>query len=311
MMIPRYEGLIFRPPSEANSIIIQATIGCSNNTCDFCYSYKMKKFRIRPIEEVMDDLTQAKLIYGDGIRKIFFADGDALVIDNDYLMELFHFSKALFPRLESIGIYATAKNVLDREPNALEQLKELKKAGLKIIYLGVESGDDIILKERKKYITAEEQEKACKLILKAGIELSITIIIGLGGKERWKENAIETGRLISRIAEVMDEKSIFYVGALTLMIPRKEDGYPVTVELAHKVKKGDFHPLNSREILEEFELLIQNINTKHKIIFRSNHASNYIPIKADLPDDKEKVLKIIKAGLEGELRLRPEFMRGL
>lgn len=306
----RLEGLVFRPPSEANSLIIQATLGCSNNFCDFCYSYKMKKFRIRPLEEVLDDLSDAKNYYGDRVRKIFFADGDALVCDNKYLLELFNYSKALFPHLEQIGLYATAKNVLERE-KPLEELKELKKAGLKIIYLGIESGDDVVLKERNKHITAQEQEDACKIILKAGIELSVTIIIGLGGVKRWKENAIETGKIISRISEAMDKNSKFYVGALTLMVPSKEAGFPVTVYLAKKVEKGEFKVLNSSEILKEMHLMIENINTKYEIIFRSNHASNYLPIKADLPQDKERVLKLIEDGLQGNIKLRPEFYRGL
>ncbi|MHA1784754.1 MAG: radical SAM protein [Candidatus Helarchaeota archaeon] len=306
----KYEGLVFRPPSEANSLIVQATIGCSNNYCDFCYSYKMKKFRIRPLQDVLDDILRAKSFYGDRVRKIFFADGDALACNNEYLLELFNFSKAMFPRLEHIGIYATAKNILERN-NPLDELKALKKAGLKIIYLGLESGDDVILKERNKHITAKEQEEASKIILKAGIELSITIIIGLGGVKRWKENAIETGKIISRIAEAMDENSKFYVGALTLMVPSKKAGFPVTVYLAKKVEKGEFKVLNSHEILQEMKLLIENINSKHEIIFRSNHASNYLPIKADLPRDKEKVLKLIDDGLKGNVSLRPEFIRGL
>ena len=306
----RYEGLIFRPPSEANSLIIQATIGCSNNYCDFCYSYKMKKFRIRPIQEVLDDLTDAKKYYGDRVRKIFFADGDALACDNEYLLELLNFSKGLFPQLEHVGIYATAKNVLERK-NPLEELKALKKAGLQMIYLGIESGSDVILKERTKHITAEEQEKASKIILQAGIELSVTIIIGLGGVKLWKENATETGKIISRISEAMDENSKLYVGALTLMVPSKESGFPVTVYLAKKVERGLFEVLNSHEILKEMEVLIENINSDHEIIFRSNHASNYLPIKADLPHDKERVLKVIEEGLKGNIKLRPEFIRGL
>ncbi|NHI91561.1 MAG: radical SAM protein [Candidatus Lokiarchaeota archaeon] len=306
----RYEGLVFRPPSEADSLIIQATIGCSNNFCDFCYSYKMKKFRIRPIQEVLDEISDAKGFFGNRVRKVFFADGDALACDNDYLLELFNFTKAMFPQLQSISLYATAKNVLERK-NPLEELIALKKAGLKMIYLGIESGDDVILKERNKHIIAQEQEDACKIILEAGIELSVTIIIGLGGVERWRENAIETGKIISRIAEAMDAKSKFYVGALTLMVPSKKTGFPVTVYLAKKVEKGEFKVLNSHEILKEMHLLIENINTKHEIIFRSNHASNYLPIKADLPQDKERVLRLIDDGLKGNISLRPEFIRGL
>ncbi|MHA1298063.1 MAG: radical SAM protein, partial [Candidatus Helarchaeota archaeon] len=304
------QGLVFRPPSEADSLIIQATLGCSNNTCTFCYSYKQKKFQIRPLQDVLDDLLSAQQFYGNLVRKIFLADGDALVMKNEDLLEILNFSYSIFPRLERVGIYACAPNVLNRK-DPLKELIELRKAGLKIIYLGIESGSDEILKSVNKKMTSEDMYQACKYILEAGIELSVTIIIGLGGRAKWKENAIETGKLLSRIGEVTTPESIYYVGALSLIVPSIKRGYPVDTPLAKKVERGEFQVLNSKELLEEMRLLIENINVKNKIVFRSNHASNYLPIGGDLPEDKERLLKIIDSALKEEIQLRPEFLRGL
>ena len=304
-----YEGLIFRPPSEADSLIIQATIGCSNNTCTFCYSYKQKKFRIRPLQEILDDLLSAKQVYGNLVRKLFLADGDALIMKNEELIEILNFAHSIFPNLERAGIYACATNILKRK-NPLEELKELKKAGLEIIYLGIESGSNEILKDVYKKMAVEDMYQACKYILQAGIELSVTIIIGLGGKAKWRENAIETGKFLSRIGEIM-VNNIFYIGALSLIVPSKKQGYPVDTSLAKQVEQGEFQVLNSKELLEEMRLLIENIDVPNKIIFRSNHASNYLPIGGDLPQDKERLLAIIDSALKNEIRLRPEFLRAL
>ncbi|MFX0140318.1 MAG: radical SAM protein [Candidatus Hodarchaeota archaeon] len=306
----KLSGLIFRPPSEADSLIIQATLGCSNNTCTFCYSYKQKKFQIRPLQDILDDLLSAKQNYGNLVRKLFLADGDALVMENKDLIEILNFSYSIFPNLRRVGIYACATNILKRK-EPLNDLKELNKAGLKIIYLGIETGSDEILKEVHKKMTAEDMYQASKLILKAGIELSITIIIGLGGKAKWKENAIETGKLLSRIGQVTTPENIYYVGALSLIVPSKSRGYPVDTPLARQVEQGKFQVLNSRELLEEMRLLIENINVRNKLIFRSNHASNYLPIGGDLPEDKERLLKIIDRALKDEIQLRPEFLRAL
>lgn len=306
----QYEGLMFRPPSEADSLLIQATIGCSNNTCTFCYSYKQKKFRIRPLQEILDDLVKAKQTYGNWVKKLFICDGDALVMKNEDLLEILNFAYGIFPNLERAGIYACAINILNRnEP--LEELKELNKAGLKIIYLGIESGSDEILNEMNKKMTAEDMYQACKYILEAGIELSVTIIIGLGGKAKWRENAIGTAKLLNRIGEIATPENIYYVGALSLIIPSKKQGYPVDTPLARQVEQGKFQVLNSIELLQEMRLLIENIDVPHKIIFRSNHASNYLPIGGDLPQDKERLLNIIDRGLKKEIQLRPEFLRAL
>ncbi|MBD3230811.1 MAG: radical SAM protein [Candidatus Lokiarchaeota archaeon] len=293
--MPRYEGAIYRPPSEADSLILQIEIGCSNIDCTFCVSYKDKKLRIRSLDEIKQDIRDTKP-YADRVRKVFLADGDALVIRTEKLLKILELLKRSYPNLERVGIYATALNVLKKTE---EQLMKLKDAGLGIIYLGIETGDDVILKRVKKNMTSDQMVKACKKVLKIGFELSVTIILGLGGKDRWRENAIETARVINEI------DAPTYVGALTLMIPR---GTPLYQEYI----SGEFEPLSNLEILKEMRLLIENINITNKCIFRSNHASNYLPIGGDLPDDKEEILNIIDRTLEQpQGKLRPEFLRGL
>ncbi|MHA1229133.1 MAG: radical SAM protein [Candidatus Helarchaeota archaeon] len=293
--MPKYEGLIFRPPSEADSLILQVEIGCSNNDCTFCYSYKDKKLRIKSIEEIEDDIIDT-LPYAKFVRKVFLADGDALVIKTDKLLKILELLRIYYPNLKRVGIYATALNVLRKTD---EELKKLKDAGLGIIYLGIESGDDEILKRVKKNMTAAQMVEACKRVLNIGFELSVTIILGLGGKERWRENAIKTAEVLNKI------DAPTYIGALTLMIPM---GTP----LYDEYKRGEFEPLSDIEILKEMRLLIENINFTNKSIFRSNHASNYLPLGGTLPDDKEKLLKIIDDVIANPIgKLRPEYYRRL
>ncbi|MHA1753493.1 MAG: radical SAM protein [Candidatus Helarchaeota archaeon] len=293
--MPKYEGLIFRPPSEADSLILQVEIGCSNNTCTFCYSYKDKKLRIRSLEEIESDLRET-LPYAKRVRKVFLADGDALVIKTDKLLKILNLLYKYYPNLWRVGIYATALNVLHKTD---DELRKLKDAGLGIIYLGIESGDDVILRRVKKNMTSAQMVEACKRILKIGFELSITIILGLGGKNRWRENAIETARVINEI------NAPTYIGALTLMIPR---GTPLFEEYI----AGEFEPLTDLEILKEMRLLIDQIDITNKSIFRSNHASNYLPLGGTLPDDKEKLLEVIDNVIKNPIgKLRPEYYRRL
>ena len=293
--MPKYEGLIFRPPSEADSLILQVEIGCSNNTCTFCYSYKDKKLRIRSLEEIESDLRET-LPYAKRVRKVFLADGDALVIKTDKLLKILNLLYKYYPNLWRVGIYATALNVLHKTD---DELRKLKDAGLGIIYLGIESGDDVILRRVKKNMTSAQMVEACKRILKIGFELSITIILGLGGKNRWRENAIETARVINEI------NAPTYIGALTLMIPR---GTPLFEEYI----AGEFEPLTDLEILKEMRLLIDQIDITNKSIFRSNHASNYLPLGGTLPDDKEKLLEVIDNVIKKPIgKLRPEYYRRL
>jgi len=293
--MPRYEGLIFRPPSEADSLILQVEIGCSNNDCTFCYSYKDKKLRIKSLEEIEMDIIDT-IPYADRVRKVFLADGDALVIKTEKLLKILEMLRINYPNLKRVGTYATALNVLSKTE---EELRQLKEAGLGIIYLGIESGDDVILKRVKKNMTSQQMVEACKRILNIGFELSVTIILGLGGKDRWRENAIETARVINEI------NAPTYIGALTLMIVK---GTP----LYDEVIQGKFKPLNSIEILKEMRLLIENINITKESIFRSNHASNYLAIGGTLPQDKEKLLEIIDDAIKNPIgKLRPEYFRRL
>jgi radical SAM superfamily enzyme YgiQ (UPF0313 family) len=286
---------VFRPPSEAQSLLLQATIGCSNNTCTFCGSNLIKKFGVRPLEEIEEDILEARSIYGEGIRRVFLLDSNALCMKTEDLLEILNLLYAVFPRLERVGLYACAADALRKSE---DDLLELYKAGLKIAYLGVESGDDVILERVLKGVNAEQTIEGCKKIMNAGITLSVTIILGLGGRERWRENAIETAKVLNRINPP-------YVGALTLMVV---PGTP----LHREVLEGKFQVLNSEEILHEMRLLVENLELTN-CVFRSNHASNYLPLGGTLPQDKEAILKIIDLALKKASRipLRPEKQRRL
>ncbi|MHA1132291.1 MAG: radical SAM protein, partial [Candidatus Helarchaeota archaeon] len=209
----KYVKPVYRPPSEAYSLLIQVTIGCSRASCTFCASWlfnkkNIKKFSIRPLEEIEADLTEARSIYGGNVKKIFFLDSNALIMKTEDLQNLCEFTYSIFPQLERIGVYGCAKDVLEK---SLDELKALKKSGLGIIYMGLESGDDEILHFVHKGVTRAEQIEAGQAIVKSGIPLSITIILGLGGKKRWREHALNTASACSQINPT-------YLGALTLML---------------------------------------------------------------------------------------------
>lgn len=289
----RYEGMVYRPPSEAYSLIIQVTIGCSHNRCTFCSMYKEKQFRVRKAEEVFEDLRQARRVYRR-VDRIFLADGDALVLKNDRLMAILEEIKKLFPECLRVGVYARAGDILRKTPKELEELKE---AGLKIFYIGCESGSEQVLKAVKKGETAAELIDAVRRTEGAGIAASVTFISGLAGSEGWREHAIETGKMISAM-----EPS--YASLLTLMA---EPAAP----LYHDIQEGRFHLLSPMQVLEETELLIQSVQVSKKCVFRSNHASNYLSLKGDLPYDKEKMLKQIAYAKAHTASLKPEQFRAL
>lgn len=294
----KYVQPVYRPPSEAYSLLIQATVGCSRASCTFCASWlfnkkKIKEFSVRPMEEIEADLTEARTRYGENVKKIFFLDSNAIVMKTEDLVNLCEFTRAIFPRLERIGVYGCAKDVLEK---SVDQLKKLKEAGLGIIYMGLESGDDETLKLVHKGVTSAEQVKAGQMIMESGIPLSVTIILGLGGKNRWREHARLTGIACSQINPT-------YLGALTLMLV---PGTP----LHQKAQQGDFELLSPQEILEEMKLLVENLELDG-CIFRSNHASNYLPIGGVLSQEKEEVLKTIQMGLDQKIGLRPDFLRAL
>jgi radical SAM superfamily enzyme YgiQ (UPF0313 family) len=290
----RYEGAIFRPPSEAESLILQLTIGCSHNRCKFCGSYKEKKFRVRSLEEIKEDLEEAKR-FSRFVKRVFLADGDALVVPQKMLLPVFEEINKTFPRLERIGIYGNAKSILKK---SVDDLKRLKELGLGIVYLGVESGDQVTLDRMNKGTTVEKIEEASKRVKEAGIILSVTVLLGIGGEERSEVHAIETGKLLSKIEPE-------YIGALTLIVI---PGTPLDQE----IRAGKFKLPDPYKLLEELLLMIENINVKRSF-FASNHASNYLPVKGWLPEEKERMVRAIKHVLENKdpSYLRPEYLRAL
>lgn len=292
MTVYEYDYPLYRPPSEAYSLIIQATLGCSQNKCTFCSMYKSKKFTIKPLEQIKKEIDFFR-IYVKKAERIFLADGDALIMPMKILKEIFIYINEKFPEAERISLYGSPKSILLKTP---EELLELKNLGLGLIYLGVESGSDKILSSVKKGVSREEIIAAGKKVKKVGIPLSVTAIAGLGGKENSIEHAVETASLISEI-------NPDYFGVLTLML---EEG----TELLEEYKKGNFIPLSSSEILEETKFMIKNINVKEKCIFRSNHASNYVSLKGTLPYEKENILKTIDSALENN-EIKSEFLRRL
>lgn len=287
----RYEGTVYRPPSEAKSLIVQTTIGCAHNNCTFCSMYKNKKFRIRELEDIIDDLDSARVYYKN-IKRIFLADGDALILKTKNLLKILQHIKTIFPECERIGIYATPKDILNK---SLDELKTLKENGLGIMYMGIESGNDEILDKVKKGVTSELMIEAGKKAKKSGIKLSVTLISGLGGRDKIKEHAIDSARVINEIKPD-------YVGLLTLML---EEG----TELYNEYREGDFDLLSPEEVMIETKVFIKNLNVSD-CVFRSNHASNYIALKGVLNKDKNRLIKEIDDALK-ENMYKPEGLRGL
>jgi radical SAM superfamily enzyme YgiQ (UPF0313 family) len=289
----KYEGAIFRPPSEADSLILQITVGCSHNRCTFCGSYKEKRFRIKNSEEIKEDIDEAAQS-GWTFDRVFLADGDALIIPQRRLLEVMAYLREKLPRLRRVGAYANAKGVLKK---TVEELRELKEAGLGIIYLGVESGDQVVLDRVCKGTTYEKLVQAGRMVKEAGMKLSVTVLLGIGGRERSREHAVATGRILTE----MDPD---YVGALSLIIV---PGTP----LHEEITKGDFALPTPFELIEELRTMIEHTDM-HGLFF-SNHASNYLPIKARMPKDKETTLRLIDEVLakRDPALLRPEYFRAL
>ena len=290
----RYLGTVIRPPSEAESYILQVTYGCSHNKCTFCPTYLDKSFRIRSLNEVMEDMEMAKNLMPQ-TRRIFLADGNALVLNNQKLMPILNALNSAFPELQRIGIYANAGDILRKTDL---ELKELSAKKLLIIYIGLESGSNKVLQRMKKGATAEEMIEAVKKAQNAGFKVSVIGLLGLGGTDLWEEHAIATGKAVSAMSPL-------YFSLLTLMV------VPGT-ELHRQWEEGKFILPEPLDMLREVKIVIENIDVSSGCIFRTNHASNYLPLAGRLPNDKEKLLKIIDQALaEGESSLRPEALRGL
>ncbi len=289
----RYEGTVYRPPSEASSLIIQLTIGCARNTCTFCAMYKDKTFRVRDLQEVVEDLEMARKYYQRiKVKRIFLADGDALIVKTADLLYILGKCKEYFPEVERISVYGAPKDIIHKTP---EELKQLKDAGLDMVYMGLESGDDQVLKEVKKGVTVAEMIEAGQKVRAAGMVLSMTIISGLGGKKLMKEHALNSAKVISAIKPE-------YVGFLTLLI---EPGTP----MYEQYRAGELDLLTPEEALDETQLFIENVDAEGTV-FRANHASNYVPLAGTLNAEKSKILAQIQRSKE-QSSYRPETFRGL
>lgn len=287
-----YEGICIRPPSEAYSILLQVTVGCSHNKCTFCGTYKDKRFRIKDEKIILSDILFASK-YMKRQDRLFLMDGDALIIPQKRLMWILESIKEHIPWVRRVGAYANAKSI---RMKSLEELIELKENGLGILYLGVESGDEETLKEVHKGTSAQNLINMGKKVRDAGMKLSVTVLLGIAGRQRSVEHARATGELLS----AMDPN---YVGALTVMlIP----GIP----LYEDFRTGEFELPNEKEVLMELREMMVHTNLSRGLFF-SNHASNYLPVRARLPKGKQDALDLIDSALRGETELRPEWMRGL
>jgi len=289
-----YHGTVIRPPSEADSYILQVTYGCSNNQCTFCGTYLDKPFQARKVDDVLEDIQlSAQLI--PGARRVFLADGDALVLSTRRLLQILDGVMENFPQLERVGSYATAQNILNKSDSDLATLRD---KGLKILYLGLESGSDEVLNRVNKGVSAGEMIRAVHRAKKAGMLVSIIGILGLGGPELSAQHAEETGRVVSQ----MDPD---YFSMLTLML------VPGT-QLHQDWSEGKFVLLGPDEMLSELRQVIANLEGLTNCVFRTNHASNYLPLRGTLDEDKVPLLEILDIAMKrGKEALRPESWRGL
>lgn len=290
----RYTGKLYRPPSEAHSYILQATIGCSWNKCAYCDMYRDKPtFSVRPVDELMVDLDMAAEAYGPRIEKVFVADGDALVMDMDTWEAVLEGCRRRFPRLRQVSCYAMAENVLQKSDDELARLREL---GLSLLYIGPESGDDVTLRKIVKGSTHADHALAAERARRAGMELSVIFLLGAGGVARSREHAEASAEL----ATAMDPK---YLSALTLtVIP----GTP----MATLQDTGRFELPDVRGLLDELRTFVDGARPTDAL-FRTNHASNYLPLGGTLPQDRERIVSTIDRALGGSVPLRPEWARGL
>lgn len=290
----RYRGTVIRPPSEANSYILQVTYGCSQNSCTFCGTYLGKPFQVRPVNEVFEDIEAARQLM-PGVRRVFLADGDAMVLSNRRLVPILEALSTAFPRLERVGVYANAQNL---QAKSVDALKTLRSKGLGIVYLGLESGSEEVLRRVDKGSTAAEMIRAVGKAKAAGLETSVIAILGLAGPDGSGQHAEATGKVVSR----MDPD---YLAMLTLML------VPGT-ELYREWEAGEFELMAPEAMLAELGQVVLNLEGLTHCVFRTNHASNYLPLRGTLPKDKPRLLEAIETALAlGSSALRPEEWRGL
>lgn len=291
--MPHYHEPVYRPPSEAASLIFQVTEGCSHNDCLFCYMYRGKRFRVKPWENVKREIDEAAVLVPH-VRRVFLADGDAFVLPAHSLERVLEHLYGSFPDLQRVTAYATPVNLLKK---SVTEMKILAEKGLKILYYGVETGDPELLAKIHKGATPEEMVEGCRRATEAGIKLSITVILGIGGKKLSMRHARNTAKVLNQIQPR-------YLSALTLMLGPCESDYKASMG-------DDFEFTSPLEDVDELRELVANLETD-KCIFRSNHASNYLALAGTLLGDKERLLGEIDAALRNpDVCLRDEWMRGL
>jgi radical SAM superfamily enzyme YgiQ (UPF0313 family) len=288
-----YIGNIIRPPSEAYSMIVQVTVGCSHNMCTFCGTYKDEKFRVKDIATIKQDIDEASR---RGHTRAFLADGDVLILPNHTLREIIEYAYKKNPRLERVGVYANTKSIIRK---TVDELRELREAGLGIVYQGIESGNKEILRKIKKGAFPDRMAESAEKVKAAGILLSQTVLLGIGGVESSRVHAEDTGRLLGRM-------SPDFASALTVML------LPNT-ELYRDWRAGKFILPDKFGLLQELRTMIENMHVRSRCLFTSNHASNYLPLRAYLPDEKERTLALLDEvlRLKDERLLKPEYLRAL
>ena len=279
MFFDNYDTPVFRPPSEARSFILRVTRGCAHNKCTYCNMYRGVPFQVLKDEEISRQIAMAVHYGKNKVRRVFLADGDALVLSTDKLIKILHVLKEQFPHLQRVSSYAAPKDILRKSE---EELRELNEAGLKLLYYGMESGDDLTLKAVNKGVNGEEAVEAGRRVTAAGIKLSMMIILGLAGAPDSKRHALETAKAINIIKPTM-------LSALCLMLYRGS-------ELKEQFERGEFTPLSPAGLMEELYTIIENVElpTGSHCLFRSNHVSNYVSLAATLPKDKDRLLEDIK-----------------
>ncbi len=287
----RYEGPIYRPPSEADSLLIQATVGCPHNKCTFCMVYKQgPRYRVRPVAEIKQDLDEAQRVYGDAPRTLFFPAGNTIAMPTDELAEICRYARSVFPRLERITVYGSSQYIFRKGPEAMARLRE---AGLDRIHVGLESGNDEVLRRIKKGTSREEQIAAGSMVREAGIELSEYVILGIGGRDLSHRHAIDTATALNAIRPRFVR--------LRTLVPK------VNTVLLHQIRKGRFQVLSAHEVLAECAELIRRLEGPTTLC--SDHYTNYINLHGRLPEDRERLLEELGEALElDESCFRPLFI---
>lgn len=285
-----YHGMVYRPPVEANSLIVQTTWGCSHNSCTYCSMYRGEDFYIKPLQDVFDDFDYARK-YIRYVPSVFLADGDALVRKTSDQIAILEYIKKVMPECQRVTCYAYPRNILTK---SVEDLKKMRELGLTKVYFGLESGDDEVLQLVNKGVTSEEIYRSCMMIKEAGITLSCLMIVGLGGMEHWEQHAINSGKLLTRIHPDV-------IGANMLMLkepsPMRDD-----------MLAGKFTLPAPMDMLRESKLLLENLDCEGTK-YVGTHVSNYVPLEGYLNRDKELFFRRINKALQGEIRLQPEWMR--